>query len=209
MKLSFFWRFILGLGLVLPLGLSAVYEDFSGSESAMRVDAITYTGNASYYSLFAPPGVQSLGEQIGISLFFNATLDFAVNSSPQNGSEPPIPTHAQAYGFNMFSLNNESAAMLDIPQPIYVSAVQNMLTSGESWSITAPVMATVATFNNSKIRNEQVYESYLKTFCEAAEESSGAYARMTMLNGWSIKLVSHASPGDQSLQYIGLYLILA
>ena len=156
---------------MLPLGLNAAYNGFSGSESAMRVDAITYTGNASYYSLFAPPGVQSLGEQIGISLFFIATLDFAVNSSPQNGSEPPIPTHAQAYGFNVFSLNNESTTMLDIPQLSYVSAVQNMLTSGESWSINAPVVATVATSNNSKIKNEQVYGSYLNFFCEAAEES--------------------------------------
>ena len=202
-RLSLLWRLVLGLGMALPLILSAAYKSFTGGESAMQVNAAAYIGNASYYGMFAPPGLQSLGEQTGISLFFNATLPFAVGSSPTNGSEPPLPPHAQAYGFNILSLNNESTAMLDIPQPSYVSTVQRLLASGESWKITAHV-ATVATFNNSRANDQRAYEAYLKLFCEEAQSSSGAYEHMSMLNGWSVELLSPASPGNQNLQYIAL-----
>lgn len=203
-RLSLVWRLILGLMLALPIGLSAAYKNFPGGESAMKVNATTYIGNASYYGMFAPPGLQSLGEKTGVSLFFNATLPFAVASSSQTGSEPPLPMHAQAYGFNVLLLNNESTAMLDIPQPSYVSAVQKLLAGGESWNITAPVVATVATFNHSKAKDPGAYESYFDSFCEGAEESSGAYTHMSMMNDWAIELLDHPSPGDQSLQYIGL-----
>ncbi|SLM39208.1 hypothetical protein LPUS_09700 [Lasallia pustulata] len=185
--------------LALPLGLSVAYKNFPGGESAIQVNGTTYIGNASYYGMFAPPGLQSLGEMTGVSLFNNATLPFAVASSLQTGSEPPLPIHAQAYGFNVLLLNNESTAMLDIPQPSYVSAVQQLLAGGESWNITAPVIATVATFNHSMTN-----ESYFESFCESAAASSGAYTHQSMMNDWAIELVDHASPGDQSLQYIGL-----
>lgn len=203
-ELSLAWRMALGLMLALPLGLSAAYKNFSGGESTMIVDAMSYTGNEPYYGMFAPPGLQLLGEKTGISLFFNATLPFAVASSSTNGSDPHLPTRPQAYGFNVLLLNNESTAMLDIPQPSYISAVQSLLAGGESWNITAPVIATVATFNNSRAENEAEYESYLKSFCEAGQNSSGAYTHQSMMNDWSVVLLDHASPGDQSLQYIGL-----
>ena len=198
-KLSLVWRLVLGVMLIVPLGLSVAYKNFPGGESAIQVNGTTYIGNASYYGMFAPPGLQSLGEKTGVSLFNNATLPFAVASSPQTGSEPPLPTYAQAYGFNVLLLNNESTAMLDIPQPSYVSAVQQLLAGGESWNITAPVIATVATFNHSMAN-----ESYFESFCENAAASSGAYTHQSMMNNWAIELVDHPSPGDQSLQYIGL-----
>lgn len=203
-KLSLAWRVTLGLMLALPLGLSAAYKNFSGGESTMMVDAMTYIGNESYYGMFVPPGLQLLGEKTGITLFFNATLPFAVASSPINGSDPDLPTRPQAYGFNVLLLNNESTAMLDIPQPSYISAVQSLLAAGESWNITAPVIATVATFNNSREENETAYRSYLESFCEEGQESSGAYTHQSLMNHWSVVLLDHASPGDQSLQYIGL-----
>lgn len=202
-KLSLAWRMALGLMWALPLGLSAAYKNFSGGESTIMVDAMTYIGNESYYGMFAPPGLQLLGDT-GISLFFNATLPFAVASSSINGSEPHLPTRPQAYGFNVLLLNNESTAMLDIPQPSYISAVQSLLAGRESWNITAPVIATVATFNNSRAENETEYESFLESFCEAGQESSGAYTHQSLMNYWSIVLLDHVSPGDQSLQYIGL-----
>jgi hypothetical protein len=69
-------------------------------------------------------------------------LPFVVASSPQNGSDPPLPLHAHAYGFNILSLNNESTAMLGMPQPSYISAVQELLAGGGSWNLTARVLAT-------------------------------------------------------------------
>ena len=203
-KLSLAWRVALGLMLALPLGLSAAYKNFFGGESIMMVDAMSYVGNESYYGMFVPPGLQSLGERTGISLFFNATLPFAVASSSINDSDPPLPTRSQAYGFNVLLLNSESTAMLDIPQPSYISAVQSLLAGGESWNITAQVIATVATFNDSRAENETEYESYFESFCLAGQESSGAYTHQSLMNSWSVVLLDHASPGDQSLQYIGL-----
>ena len=119
-RLSFVWRLVLGLMAALPLGLSAAYKNFPGGESAMKVNAATYIGNASYYGMFAPPGLLLLGEQTGISLSFNAILPFLVATSSQHGSEPFLLLHAHAHGFNVLLLNNESTEILDIPQPSYV-----------------------------------------------------------------------------------------
>ncbi|KAL8725974.1 MAG: hypothetical protein Q9166_007007 [cf. Caloplaca sp. 2 TL-2023] len=149
-------------------------------------------------------GLQLLGEKTGGSLFSNATLPFAVATSQQNNSEPPLPTHAQAYGFSVLLLNNESAAMLDIPQPSYISAIQTMLAGGESMNITAPVLATVATYNHSRSRDPDKYGSYFESFCDDAMQNSGAYTHMLMMNEWSIVLLNHTSPGNQTLQHIGL-----
>lgn len=81
--------------------------------------------------MFAPPGLQSLGTT-GLSVFNNATLPFALATNPTNASEPPLPRGRQAYGFNVLYLNSESIAVLDIPQPDYVSTVQSTLRLGES-----------------------------------------------------------------------------
>lgn len=203
-RLSFFWRLVLGLATALPLGLSVAYKTFTGGESAMVMNVTASVGNTSFYGMFAPPGLQLLGEKTGVSLFSNATLPFAVDSSSQNGSEPPLPMQAQPYGFNILLLNNESAAILDIPQPSYVSSVQELLSGGESWNVSASVSATVATFNHSKTTNPEAYRKFFALFCFNASESSGAYTHATMMNDWSVVLLNHASPGDQSLQYIGL-----
>ncbi|KAL8662070.1 MAG: hypothetical protein Q9202_005044 [Teloschistes flavicans] len=208
-RLSAVWRLTIGLTLALPLGLSVAYKTFTGGSSAIPVDAAAAIGNSTYYGMFAPPGLQLQGEKTGVSLFSNATLPFAVASShfydAESGRyEPPLPTQAKTYGFNILLLNNESSAILDIPQPSYISAVQALLADGESWNISASVYATVATFNHSSSKDKSAYEDYYFSFCEDAQESSGAYTHMTMMNGWSLVLLDHASPGDQSLQYIGL-----
>ncbi|KAL8653621.1 MAG: hypothetical protein Q9226_003773 [Calogaya cf. arnoldii] len=123
-----------------PLWLSRT-KTFTGGESTKKIDASTYIGNATYYGMFAQPGLQSVGEKkgTGISLFSNATLPFIMASSLQDGSEPPLPAHPQAYGFNILLLNNETSAALDAPQPSYVAAVQTLLVGGESWNITATI----------------------------------------------------------------------
>ena len=197
-RLSLVWRIVLGLMTALPLALSAGYKNFLGGKSATQVDATTYIGNASYYGMFAPPGLQSLGQKTGISLFANATLPFAVATSLQNGSEPSLPTYPRAYGFNILSLNNESTAMLDIPQLSYVSAIQQLLALGESWTITAPVIATVATFNQST-RNE----SFIESMCAKAKSIPWVFDAIEMFNGFRAALLDYPSPGDQSLQYFG------
>ncbi|KAL8868035.1 MAG: hypothetical protein Q9174_005261 [Haloplaca sp. 1 TL-2023] len=203
-RLNFLWRLVLGLSFALPLALSAAYKSFEGGESVMVVNAADTIGEATRYGMFAPPGLQHLGQKTGISLFANATLPFAVATSREGDSEPDLPESRKAYGFNVLLLDDERAAILDIPQPSYISTVQNLLAAGESWNITAAVSGTVASLNHSKETDADEYEAFFDDFCLAAKESSGAFAKATLMNDWAIVLLSHASPGDQSLQFIGL-----
>jgi hypothetical protein len=208
-RLSGTWRLVLGFTMALPIGLSVAYKRFSGGESVMQVNVTTYTGNSSYYGMFAPPGLQSLGEIKGITLFFNATLAFAVASAPSASAnlpniEPTLPTGVQPYGYNILLLSNESTAILDIPQPSYILAVQSLLAVGESWNLTAPVLATVASFNHSKEEDPDGWNATFLSACSAAGSSSGAYSHQSMLNGWAVYLMDNPSPGNQSQQYIGL-----
>ena len=205
-RLTLAWRLGLLLNLALPIALSIAYKTFTGGESRLQVDAAIYSKNDSYYGMFAPPGLQNFGAKTGVSLFANATQQFVVSSSTssETGLEPSLPRDGQAYGFNLLSLNNESTAMLDVPQPSYVASIQNLLAGGESWTMTAPVFGTVATFNDSKIKNYKTFESDFLEICEEAVNSSGAKTRQHSMIGWSVNLVDRPSPGDQSLQYIAL-----
>lgn len=204
-RLSIVWRAVLGLMLVLPIGLSIAYKTFTGGESALEIDTMDYISNisnATYYGMFPPPGLLSLGFHSGISIFFNATLPFLVASSlTSNGSEPPLPTYPQHYGFNILSLNNESTAVLDILQPEYVTAVQGLLALGESWRITAPVTATVATLNRLKTEDPGPFNSAFMLACNSANWS---LETPPMHNFWSLVLLEQINASDQSVQYIGL-----
>ena len=201
-RLDVLWRLVLGLMTILPLGLSIAYKIFIGGYSTMTVNAVDYIGNTSYYGMFAPPGLQSLGEQTGISLFSNATLPFMVAASPTNGTEPPVPRDTQTYGFNILLLDNEATAVLDIPQPDYISTVQRVIAPGESWGLTARVAGTVATFNDSKTIDPDAKNLTFIRRYEDAVASSGAYTAMQMLKENCFALLSSPSP-DQSFQYVG------
>ena len=202
--LSHVWRFVLAVMVLLPLGLSIAYKTFTGGESTKIVNAGAYMSNASYYGMFAPPGLQSLGAETGISLFANATIPYIVASSTKNAPEPPFAVRNPASGFNVLSLSKESTAMLDIPEPGYVSAIQDLLAGGESWNITAPVLATVAKFNHSKTEDLRKFNDSFQEVCEDADLSSGAVGHISAINGYAIDLIDRPSPGDQSLQYVSI-----
>ena len=196
------WRLVLGTMIILPLGLSVAYKTFIGEYSELTVNAADYIGNTSYYGMFAPPGLQSLGEQTGISLFSNATLPFMVAASPTNGTEPPVPLDTQAYGFNILLLDDETTAALDIPQPDYISTVQRLLAPGESWGLTARIAGTVAKFNDLETVDSDAKNSTFMRRCEDAVASSGAYTAVQFLKETCLALLDSQSP-DQSFQYIG------
>ncbi|KAL8710647.1 MAG: hypothetical protein Q9220_004871 [cf. Caloplaca sp. 1 TL-2023] len=204
-RLNFIWRIVIALLTALPLGLSVAYKVFTGGYSGMEVNSATYTHNDTKYGMFAPPGLQLLGEKTGVSVFSNATLPFAVDSSLEDSPpDPQFSLEIDTFGYNVLILNNESAAILDIPQPSYLSAIQALLKGGEYWIIEATVFGTVASFNHSKTEDPDRFESDFRDFCEMAKESSGAFTHQTLMNDWSIVLLNHPSPGDQSMQYIGL-----
>ena len=202
--LSHVWRFILVVMVVLPLALSIAYKTFTGGESTRIVNAGDYMPDASFYGMFVPPGVQSLGAGTGTSLFANATIPYTVASSAKDAPEPLFAKRNPASGFNVLSLDNESTAMLDIPEPGHVSAIQDLLAGGESWNIIAPVLATVSKYSHAKSEDLRKFNDSFQEVCEEAMESSGAIAHISAMNDHAVDLVDRPSPGNQSLQYISL-----
>lgn len=203
--LSYVWRFILTVMVILPLGLSVAYKTFTGGESIMITDATEHNpaGRISY-GMFVPPGLQLLGAETGISLFANVTIPYIVASSTKDAPEPQFSMRERASGYNVLSLNNESTAMLDIPDPDFVSQIQNMLAGGESWNLTSPVFGTVATFNHSRAEDLRTFNNSFQDVCEAAQQNISAFSHIYAGSGFALDLIDHPSPGDQSLQYVSL-----
>lgn len=172
--------------------MSVAYKTVSGGESAKRVQAPDFTNNSSYYGFFAPPGLDSMG-QVGLSLFANATLPFLTAAS--RGVDPSISQRAKTYGFNLLLLNSEDTAMLDIPQPAYISAVQTSLARGESWRVTADVIGTVARYDRSKETNPRAFSSVVRNLCTYG---GGEFFLDTMYNGWAVGQAHGISQNNQS-----------
>ncbi|EQB48292.1 hypothetical protein CGLO_12491 [Colletotrichum gloeosporioides Cg-14] len=157
-KLSFPWRVVLVAMLALPVGLSVAYKTFTGGESSVTIHTTYYISNSTWFGLFRPPAIVSI---TGISSFLNATNSFR-NATQRAASDietdgPALPKFPQPYGYNILLLNKTSAASLDTLCPYYILALQELLAPGESLTITAPVIGTVATFNESAPKEE--YES--------------------------------------------------
>ena len=203
-RLSFTWRVTLTAMLVLPLGLSAAYKQFGGGHSARQVHARNYIGETPRYGLFAPPGIlYSANSSIGTALFTNATGAFAAASSLQGTSEPPLPTMPYTYGYNVLSQSSEITAMLDMPHPDYISAIQKALAMGESWQMSASVLGTVAFFNNTKATDEQGYNAFLEQNWSAMDDSSGAYGYISSGDSRGLELMTPVGPNN-SFQWVGL-----
>ncbi|KXH27013.1 hypothetical protein CSAL01_09199 [Colletotrichum salicis] len=178
------WRIVLSLMLALPIGLSVAYKTFTGGESKMTVNSVDYISNTTYFGMFQPPGIISSN---GVSLFFNATTAFREATRPSsNGTEPPLPT---------------LPTHMDTLQPDYLVAMQELLAIGESWTITAPVIGTVATFNQYSIEDRSVFEETFTDICnEARGEDQWSHSDLDMYTFWSLTLTNRRLLSDQSFQ---------
>lgn len=209
-RLSVGWRLLIIVMLALPIALSVAYKTFTGGQSSLEGNPLDYVPSVSYYGMFPPPGQLYLGYRTGLSLFFNSTLPFIEASSRRiNGSAPTRPVYPQTYGFNMLSLNNESTTMLDMLQPQYLAAAQEILADGESWTIDAPVVGSVATMNRSKTEDPTAFNSSFMDACESfAQNESGGWDLevLSLDNGWNLVFLQRSGISDQSMQYIGLQL---
>ncbi|KAF5527241.1 hypothetical protein CGCA056_v000900 [Colletotrichum aenigma] len=200
-RLSFAWRAVLIIMLALPIGLSVAYKPFAGGESGMNVRSVDYIPNATYFGLFRPPEIVSV---TGISSYLNATASFRDETErATNGSEGPLPTFPQPYGYNILLLNKSSAALLDTLHPEIILAIQQLLAVGESWTITAPVIGTVATLNTSATTDRRAFENEFESFCLEDNELWTHHLEY-LYNGWSFSLTNQLFLSDQSMQCIGL-----
>ena len=216
-RLHLTWRCVLAFSLTLPLGLSVAYNVFIGGESSMAVDPMAITGETSYYGMFGPPGLQPIGGNTGISLFFNATIPFSV-ATPLPGyaglmqgdrttilPDLPLPAFPKPYGHNILLLGNESSAILDLPQSSYVSELQNHLAVGESFPLSANVSAIVSGCNRSRLDTPERYGAYYSSFCRNATNNTGALNYLSLFNGYSMGLLEWPGAGYQSHNFIGFY----
>lgn len=203
--LSIPWRGVLSLMIALPIGLSVLYKTFIGGYSVIELKASDYISNDTYYGMFLLPG--QAGVPSGNSLFFNATQEFLVASNAgSNNHEPALPAFPYAYGHNVLLLNETSTAMLDTLNPEYLSEIQELLAIGESWTVTAPVVGTVSTRNDSKTRDPTGFSSDFITACGLARDKDDywTFDSSDLYNWWSLSMMDRKLLSDQSTQYIGL-----
>ncbi|KAF2723646.1 hypothetical protein K431DRAFT_310744 [Polychaeton citri CBS 116435] len=170
-KVSWGWRVALVLTLALPLGLSVVYKLYNNGRATITIspDHVQYTDS---FGMFSPPGVQPLGFESGTILMYNITMAFMKASTNQTAprdrqsaqlldekDEVKFPDKTpQAYGFNTLLLNATASALLDVPRPDWISAIQSSLSAYDHWEFSAAVLATVASRNGTvdAHRNEDV-----------------------------------------------------
>ncbi|KAJ3532659.1 hypothetical protein NM208_g8342 [Fusarium decemcellulare] len=205
-RMGLTWRLVHAFMTALPIGLSVAYKSFAGGHSVRSVDASHYVHEEPTFGPCGPPGVLPIGFGIGVTLFFNVTLPFAISTSNWllGNTEPALPTAPQAYGFNLLLVDKGASAVLDVPNPHFVQDIQFMLAEGESWNLTAPVIGTVATVNHSKEENPEQWEKDFFKACNNSRHSSGSFTHQSLLNGWAIDLIDDPSPGNQSWQYISI-----
>ena len=85
---------------------------------------------------------------------------FQTASDRGNGQYPTNFT--QAYGYNTLLLNNDSAAILNVPTGRYMTTLQEKLTRGSHFIIEAEVEAYVATRNASTpafVTDDQLWDA--------------------------------------------------
>ena len=104
---------------------------------------LAHNNSGNCYGLLPPAGLQD--RFVGLTYFENTTMSFTATIF----KDPPLPASPRAYGFNTLLLSNTSSAKLDAPSPRYVRQVQASLIADETYNLTADVLATVTSYNDS------------------------------------------------------------
>ncbi|KAB8072042.1 hypothetical protein BDV29DRAFT_178107 [Aspergillus leporis] len=190
-KADISWRATFLLLTALPLGLSVAYKRLLGGSSTIEVQSQL----PRFYGLVPLP--------MGTFNVVNNSIYYMINASVpyMAGSSDGHPQYPQVYGFNMILLDNTSTALLDLPSPGFLSSIQQNLTGGDSWSISATVDGTVARYNTSvsTYRNDN---AFWKSAFNHSYNPTGL-ATISMYNGYQIGMIN----GLHS-EYPGPYCLL-
>ena len=103
------------------------------------------------YGFYGPEDMQRIGRNTGISLMSNMTLPFIQKSTNATDylADIPLPRFPKAYGYNVLLLSVDSAAVLDMPSADFIADARSRLLPGESWTLSASVLATVTRQNKT------------------------------------------------------------
>ncbi|KAL9608324.1 MAG: hypothetical protein Q9167_006845 [Letrouitia subvulpina] len=150
------WRVGLCTLTLLPTVLSVAYKQYLGGTSTATIMnnafprplyGLSYPDLGPYASLSNPIYI-SMNANSG---FLNASRD---DREYFSGINFPL-----AYGYNTLILSEDSAALLDLPLPTYITEIQKRLVLNETWRVSADVDAIVATRNKSitSLRQDQIF----------------------------------------------------
>ncbi|KAI4212403.1 MAG: hypothetical protein LQ351_004835 [Letrouitia transgressa] len=150
------WRVGLCTLTFLPTVLSVVYKQYLGGTSTAMITNDEFP--RALYGLAYPDlgPYASLSNPIYLSI--NANAGF-LNASRDDQEYPSGINFPVAYGYNTLVLSEDSAALLDLPLPTYITEIQERLVLNETWQVSADVDAIVATRNKSiiSLRQDQIF----------------------------------------------------
>jgi hypothetical protein len=154
-KTGVFWRLTLFFFTFLPLTLSIGYKRFTGGHSSAVIDP-NISSSLRRYGIAPPPLGDYNAMNNSVYYMINSNVPFMA-ASTNDAVLPPL--QATAYGYNTLLPDNESAALLDLPLPDYMSSIQASLNGNDSWRISATVNATVTRYNSSfdSFRDNQTF----------------------------------------------------
>jgi len=118
-KTGVFWRLIFFFFAFLPLALCIGYKRFTGGHSSAVIDP-NISSSLRRYGIAPPP----LGDYNAMknSVYYMVISNVPFMAASTNDAVLP-PLQATAYGCNMLLPGNESAALLDLPLPDYMSSI--------------------------------------------------------------------------------------
>lgn len=140
------WRAALITLSILPLALSIAYKRYLGGTSLAPIRNKFFT-NFSYGLAYPDLGpYASMSNSIYLSM--NANSGF-LNASRNDQKQPFGAGFSYVYSYNTLVINEDSAALLDMPLVPYIREIQETLIKNETWEVSAFVDAIVATRNQS------------------------------------------------------------
>lgn len=226
------WRMVIMLIPALPIGLSVGYKRFAGGSATVTVTRGWREYN-DHFGMYAAPGLQPLGSFTGSSFMVNATSPVIQASRANLGSrgscksiggpcekyyrpksDPPLPLFPRAFGFATLVLEEGAVAILDTPDPDWITQMQSKLVIGESLKVSSADLATVTIASDqiNRHRNEGPNSTFWKRYTQAGQVqwvSAYAGASGPYLGLLSVAAVTSANqtnwlPGNDSWAFVSL-----
>ena len=99
------------------------------------------------------------GTSDGANQLYSLMSSYAPFASASSNESILPPKKTTTLGYNMVLVDNKATAILDMPLPDYMTAVQEKLKGDDFWTISASVGATVARYNSSfnDLRNKSTF----------------------------------------------------
>jgi hypothetical protein len=139
------WRLTLFFLLALPLGLSVAYKRFLGGTTSAPYHT-TYAGS---YGIDFPRVGSWSPTNDALYLLQTSFAAFQTASGLGNATYPSADAFPLVYGYNTLLINDESAAILDLPKGSYLTHLQSGMSASETLHINASVDAYMASYNTS------------------------------------------------------------